>query len=92
MWLNPEETADLFTFTEEFLNRKLRFCAVIFIVNGLVYELFPFACVCLNELFPFASCLFVSYDKILAMPLVKEFSSFSKVESVSNFLATTSAE
>ena len=28
MWPNPQETADLATFTEEFLNGKLHFCAV----------------------------------------------------------------
>ena len=27
MWPNPQETADLFTFTEEILNRKLHFFA-----------------------------------------------------------------
>ena len=30
---NPEETADLVTFTEEILNRKLHFCAVLFCVK-----------------------------------------------------------
>ena len=29
MWPNPQETGDLVTFTEEILNRKLHFCAVI---------------------------------------------------------------
>ena len=29
MCTNPQETADLVTFTEEILNGKLRFCAVI---------------------------------------------------------------
>ena len=29
MWPNPQETANLFTFTEEILNGKLHFCAVI---------------------------------------------------------------
>ena len=28
MWLNPQETVDLVTFTEEILNEKLIFCAV----------------------------------------------------------------
>ena len=28
MWPNPQETADLVTFTEEILNEKLHFCAV----------------------------------------------------------------
>ena len=28
MWPNPQETADLVTFTEEILNGKLHFCAV----------------------------------------------------------------
>ena len=28
MWLNPQETADLVTFTEEILNGKLHFCAM----------------------------------------------------------------
>ena len=28
MWLNPQETADFVTFTEEILNGKLHFCAV----------------------------------------------------------------
>ena len=28
MWPNPEETADLVTFTQEILNEKLIFCAV----------------------------------------------------------------
>ena len=30
MWPNPQETADLVTFTEENLNGKLHFCAVYF--------------------------------------------------------------
>ena len=29
MWPNPQETADLVTFTEEIINGKLHFCAVI---------------------------------------------------------------
>ena len=29
MWPNPQETADLVTFTEEICNGKLHFCAVI---------------------------------------------------------------
>ena len=29
MWPNPQETADLVTFTEEILNEKLHFCAVV---------------------------------------------------------------
>ena len=29
MWPNPQETVDLITFTEEVLNRKLQFCAMI---------------------------------------------------------------
>ena len=29
MWPNPQETTDLVTFTEEVLNGKLNFCAVI---------------------------------------------------------------
>ena len=29
MWPNPKETADLVTFTEEILNGKLRFFAVV---------------------------------------------------------------
>ena len=29
MWPNPQFTADLLTFTEEILNRKVIFCAVI---------------------------------------------------------------
>ena len=29
MWPNPQETAELVTFTEEILNGKLRFCVVI---------------------------------------------------------------
>ena len=29
MWLNPQETADLITFTEKILNGKLHFCAVV---------------------------------------------------------------
>ena len=29
MWQNPQETADLVTFTEEILNGKLQFCAVL---------------------------------------------------------------
>ena len=28
MWLNPQKTVDLVTFTERILNRKLHFCAV----------------------------------------------------------------
>ena len=28
MWPNPQDTADLVTFTEEILNGKLHFCAV----------------------------------------------------------------
>ena len=28
MWLNPQETADLVTFTEKILNGKLHLCAV----------------------------------------------------------------
>ena len=36
MWPNPQETADLATFTEEILNRKLCFlCSVfVFLRNG----------------------------------------------------------
>ena len=30
MWPNPDETADLVTFTEEILNEKLHFSAVTF--------------------------------------------------------------
>ena len=33
MWPNPQETADLVTFTEENLNEKLYFCAVYVNVN-----------------------------------------------------------
>ena len=29
MWPNPQEIADLVTFTEEILNGKLHFCAVL---------------------------------------------------------------
>ena len=29
MWANPQETVDLVTFTEEMLNGKLPFCAVV---------------------------------------------------------------
>ena len=29
MWPNPQETADLITFTEEIHNRKLHFCVVL---------------------------------------------------------------
>ena len=29
MWPNPQGTADLVTFTEEILNEKLHFCAVL---------------------------------------------------------------
>ena len=50
-------------------------------MNGLLHELFSFACVCLNYIMFF----FVSYDKFLAMWLVCEFFRFSKVESVSTF-------
>ena len=28
MWTNPQETADLVTFTEEIFNKKLHFCVV----------------------------------------------------------------
>ena len=49
MWPNPQETADLITFTEEILNGKLYFCAVkkckIFIFRSeckLHMKLFPF--------------------------------------------------
>ena len=28
MWTNPQETADVFTFTEEVLNENFIFCAV----------------------------------------------------------------
>ena len=33
MWPNPQETADLVTFTEKILNGKLHFCAVIFCIQ-----------------------------------------------------------
>ena len=34
MWPNPQETADLVTFTEEILNEKLHFlCSVMLITN-----------------------------------------------------------
>ena len=33
MWPNPQETADLVTFTEHTLNGKLLFCAVDFTYN-----------------------------------------------------------
>ena len=58
----------------------LNICSIR-IVNGLLHELFSFACVCLNYIMFF----FVSYDKFLAMWLVCEFFRFSKVESVSTF-------
>ena len=30
MWANPQENADLVTFTEEIVNEKLHFCVVYF--------------------------------------------------------------
>ena len=33
MWLNPQETADLVTFTEEILNGKLHFLCKEFLQN-----------------------------------------------------------
>ena len=36
MWPNPQETAHLVTFTEEILNEKLNFCAVLAFENGLL--------------------------------------------------------
>ena len=39
------------------------------------------------HVFVWISCLFVSYDKFLAMWLVREFIRFSKVESVSTFFS-----
>ena len=35
MWSNPQETADLVTFTEEILNGKRNFCAVLHFVANL---------------------------------------------------------
>ena len=52
------------------------------IVNGLLQELFSFLFVWK------VSCLFVSYDKFLAMWLVSEFFRFSKVASVSTFFSS----
>ena len=37
---NPQETADLVTFTEEILNGKLIFCAVIRIPNSRLYFIY----------------------------------------------------
>ena len=39
MWPNPQETADLVTFTEEILNVKRYFCIVI--DWGSIFEIFP---------------------------------------------------
>ena len=33
MWPNPQETADLVTFTEEILNRKLHFLCIMYTVQ-----------------------------------------------------------
>ena len=33
MWANPQENADLVTFTEEIVNEKLHFCVVYFKEN-----------------------------------------------------------
>ena len=38
MWPDPEERADLVTFTEEILIGKLHFCAVIAIIIFYCYE------------------------------------------------------
>ena len=38
MWPNPQETVDLVTFTEECLNEKLHFCAVLLSVEGLRFR------------------------------------------------------
>ena len=52
MWQNPQETADLVTFTEEILNEKLIFCVVtaISISYSLVAALTSFHCT-RNKLF-----------------------------------------
>ena len=34
MWPNPQFPADLITFTEEILNGKLHFCAVLWVIKS----------------------------------------------------------
>ena len=36
MWPNPQETADLVTFTEEILNGKLHFLCAVFIDSTII--------------------------------------------------------
>ena len=36
MWPNPQETADLVTFTEETLNEKIHFLCAVFIDSTLI--------------------------------------------------------
>ena len=40
MWPNPQETADLVTFTEEILNVKLHFYAVVRILHPQILQSF----------------------------------------------------
>ena len=38
MWPNPQKTADLVTFTEEILNGKLHFCAVL--ISDMITDMY----------------------------------------------------
>ena len=40
MWPNPQETADLVTFTDEILNWKLHFLCSVRITMGLLEKIF----------------------------------------------------
>ena len=39
MWPNPQETANLVTFTEEILNRKLHFLCIVLCLGGSLLKL-----------------------------------------------------
>ena len=40
MWINPHEPANLVRFTEEILNGKLRFYAVVDLASGITVDSF----------------------------------------------------